>query len=408
MTDHVKSDVQYVLDTSFKIHNGLNGITDYATHIRRQTDSFFHSIGIHQVTQIHHLTDPSNYGCYKQFVETKINEKELSRFQTEYEHDPTTPMVATCKDRTQLLFIPSILNNEKSWKKELSIEEGEVFDRLHKACNDPSGDSLLNFRLNDKFTIKTALDILAQKEGEYHHNVLHLRWSWHTLPVTSEIHNFESPGKQKVTNPKTGKIIQPGEVQMVRSVYIVGSAKQAFDTIVIPCAKITEYYLKRLPDDLFPKRMKGAGSFFDLECSYLSLNFYWKKDSWFGCWNKYWSKGKSWVFLDQKHPGLFCHADYNNWGFGAVLIFGCDISGFDQRYITYALRLPCPGWSLVIGNYRELLHAVSSGSATLRMSLVVTNHKCAVLGVNEFGKKVHLRNEDNYEETRCKKYKQAL
>ena len=62
---------------------------------------------------------------------------------------------------------------------------------------------------------------------------------------------------------------------MVRSVYIVGSAKQAFDTIVIPCAKITEYYLKRLPDDLFPKRMKGAGSFFDLECSYLSLNFYW-------------------------------------------------------------------------------------------------------------------------------------
>ena len=78
------------------------------------------------------------------------------------------------------------------------------------------------------------------------------------------------------------------------------------------------------------------------------------------------------------------------------MIFGCDIVGFDQRYVTYALRLPCPGWSIVLGDYRHLLHAVSSGTAGLRFLLVVTNHDSAIRGVDEHGKRVLLRNNNTY------------
>ena len=52
----------------------------------------------------------------------------------------------------------------------------------------------------------------------------------------------------------------------------------------------------------------------------------------------------------------------------------------------YALRLPCPGWIIVLGDYQHLLNAVSSGTAGLRFSLVVTNHGSAVRGVDEHGK----------------------
>ena len=38
----------------------------------------------------------------------------------------------------------------------------------------------------------------------------------------------------------------------------------------------------------------------------------------------------------------------------AVLIFG-DFQGFDQRYVTLSLELPCPGWSLVIGDFEARL-----------------------------------------------------
>ena len=71
-----------------------------------------------------------------------------------------------------------------------------------------------------------------------------------------------------------------------------------------------------------------------------------------------------------------------------VLIFGADLSGFDQRYVTFALRLPCPGWSLVMGNFRELLHCVEAGSG-LRFSLVLALHKAVTQGIDEFGREVH-------------------
>ena len=95
-----------------------------------------------------------------------------------------------------------------------------------------------------------------------------------------------------------------------------------------------------------------------------------------------------WKYLEARHKGLYLHRDQNNDGWGVVLIFGANLKGFDQRYITYALRLPCPGWSLVIGDFRHLLHCVESGSG-LRFSLVLALHKSVTTGVDEFDRDVH-------------------
>ena len=77
--------------------------------------------------------------------------------------------------------------------------------------------------------------------------------------------------------------------------------------------------------------------------------------------------------------------------FGEILIFGADINGLDQRYVTFALKLPCLGWSLVLEDYCNLLHAVSSGKNIngLRFSLVIANHQSTVKGVNEYGQQVY-------------------
>ena len=106
--------------------------------------------------------------------------------------------------------------------------------------------------------------------------------------------------------------------------------------------------------------------------------------------NKYYhhlGSKKCWKYLCTRHHGLYLHRDQNNDGWGAVLIFGADVMGFDQRYVTLAVRLPCPGWSLVIGDFRRLLHSVCSGTG-LRFSLVVALHKSVTEGVDEFDRLV--------------------
>ena len=82
--------------------------------------------------------------------------------------------------------------------------------------------------------------------------------------------------------------------------------------------------------------------------------------------------------------------------FGVVLIFVYDINECYQRYVTYALPLPCLGWILVLGDYRHLLHAFSNGTAVLRFLLVASNHDSAVGGIDEYGKKVLPRNRNTY------------
>ena len=54
------------------------------------------------------------------------------------------------------------------------------------------------------------------------------------------------------------------------------------------------------------------------------------------------------------------------------MVFGVDFSGYDQRYVSMALRLHTPGWSFVVGEYTHLMHAVEAGNG-LRFSVVLTN-----------------------------------
>ena len=83
------------------------------------------------------------------------------------------------------------------------------------------------------------------------------------------------------------------------------------------------------------------------------------------------------------------------------MVFGCDINGFDQRYVTYALQLPCSGWNLILGDYKNLLHDVSSGTLGLRFLLVITNNGSAVWGIDKYGKQVLLKNKETHNKPVC-------
>ena len=95
--------------------------------------------------------------------------------------------------------------------------------------------------------------------------------------MCAEVHNFTSSRKKKVI--KKGVVIQQGLVKMVRSVLLKNSPKAAFSKIVIPLTKIAEFYLHQLPVGLFEHKLPAAGSFFNRECSYLSLNIYFDEKS---------------------------------------------------------------------------------------------------------------------------------
>ena len=91
---------------------------------------------------------------------------------------------------------------------------------------------------------------------------------------------------------KKGVVIQQGMVKMVCSVLCKNSPKETFSNIIIPLTKISEYYLLRLPAGLFEPKLPSTGSFFDRECSYLSLNIYFDDHSWIVCPKSFYSKTK--------------------------------------------------------------------------------------------------------------------
>ena len=366
---------------------------------RKQIQPFLNAIGVcNEVQHLHHLYDPHVTGMYGPFNNKVILDSTLPIINKAFVHNPTHPLLASSENRIDLIFVPTIYSAFDSWKQCLTEAQLVVINNLKIACNDPH--LLLDFQLNEKFTIRTAIDAVSKINTEYRHDVFHLRYCYHTIPMCDEAHNFTSNHKNK--NVNTGVVIQQGIVKMVRSVIRKNSSKEVFSNIIIPLTKVAKFYLLRLPVGLFEHRLPAAGSFFNLECSYLSLNIYFDDHSWIGCSKScYFKTKKKWVPLTKTHHGLYLHKDHNNWSFCVILIFDCDINGFDQRYVTYALRLPCSGWSLVLGDYCNLLHAVSSGTSGLRFSLVSSNHGYAVQGIDENGKRVLVQNKDTYSKPVC-------
>ena len=58
--------------------------------------------------------------------------------------------------------------------------------------------------------------------------------------------------------------------------------------------------------------------------------------------------------------------------FGAIMVLG-KFKGFHQAYPTFGITTYTSGWSLIWGDYSELLHAVWAGSG-FRFSITLFNH----------------------------------
>ena len=222
---------------------------------RKRTQPFFSAIGnCNKVQHLHHLYNPHVAGIYGPFNDKVIEDSTLP-INKAFVHNPIHPLLASSENRIDLIYVPSLYSAFDSWKQCLTEEEIVVTSNLKIACND--SHLILDFQLNEKFTIRTAIDALLKIKTEYHHDVLHLRYCYHTISMCAEVHNFTSNCKTKIV--KKGVVTQQGMVKMVCLVLLKNSLKKVFSKLLIAFAKIAEYYLLHLPDDLFEHRLPNAG-----------------------------------------------------------------------------------------------------------------------------------------------------
>jgi hypothetical protein len=347
------------------------------------------------VTHLHHVADPHPDGAYGPYVRQarRASTQPLGGqiLEGHYVHTPSVPLLATSKGRVELLFVPSILAHAAFWQHALSTEELRTVNRLAQACT--SVPSLLMLGLNEYHTVESAIHGVAKSAANWHHGVVHLRWSVHCNKNASAIHNFAGARKKK--RNASGAVTDPGAVTLVYSNN--GPAhgpKAAFLTWVRPLALVAQAALRQLPAEYFPRVLPSVWRGLELleglpgvECSYVSLNIFWSAGLSPRLPNTWRDNAKEHRPLGARHGGLYLHRDSNNDKMGAILVWGAALEGFDQRYVTLSLRLPIPGWSLVIGDFRHLLHCVTQG-AGLRFSLVIASHTSTTQGVDEVGREV--------------------
>ena len=257
MKDHVTAnDLPYIKFTQMK--NDTQGHRQQYMAEQKQIEQFFITAGIlNEIRHLHHLRDPHIIGIYGPFNHKVIQDNTLPTITNAFVHKPSHPLLATSNNGIDLIFIPTIDNACDAWYQCLTKNEGEMITELKCACTDL--DSLLNFRLTGNFTIQTAIDALSRKEKEYHHDVLHLHYCYHTISMCAEVHNFTSNIKNKIT--KNCVVVQQGIVKMVRSVLLKNSPKEAFSKLTIPLTKIAEFNLLQFPKGMFQHRLPNAGSF---------------------------------------------------------------------------------------------------------------------------------------------------
>ena len=363
-----------------------------------------HRLGLHECQLLHHPSEPRENGIFADVAGTILRAEGDARLARAYEHAADAPLLVTSgggdrPTRPELLYIPSVLKLDDVWEAALDADETRRLKRLMKACS--STASLMAFRLNDYYTIESAINELAPCKGLYHNNALHIRWSLHCNTNCAAIHQF--PGKRRRTRSSDGTVIDPGNVKLCWSAGAPGhrdgaaqttgrmGAKAAFTEIVVPLAKVIETVLavaipEALQAQLLPD-VRRVLDLFDLDHNYLSVNIFWSPSASPRLPKYYYDRSKKRKRLGERHAGLYVHRDENNAGWGAVLIFGADLDGFEQRYITLSLKLPCPGWSLVVGDFRYLLHCVESGTG-LRFSVVLAKHSSCTEGVDTLGREV--------------------
>ena len=363
-------------------------------HMRRYMGHF----DLMGVTHLHHVADPRPDGIYAPYVRQTSKGAtaaltDCPYLRSHYAHLASAgPLFASSPGRGELLYVPQYLSLKDIWSEGLSQAQIKTITELSKACTSVS--SLLTLRLNEHFTVEEAIAKVAADKKQWHNGCVHLHWSIHCVSGCGQTHKFEQ--KRKMKRNSSGEVVDPGTVALVNSQ--PGPAdgpKAAFLNWVIPLAKMAQAALKKLPTDYVPpvlpavwsglKRLQGLEG---VDCSYVSFNIYWSGNLSPRLPSKCWANQHEETKLGEKHAGLYLHRDNNNDGWGAILVFGAEMRGFDQRYVTLALRLPMPGWTLVVGDFRHLLHCVTEGEG-LRFSLVIANHKSTTQGVSEFGQEVY-------------------
>ena len=355
------------------------------------------------VAQLHHTADPWVDGVYEPFVSqgkggraksVPLTDAKCCLLPFHYVHDcPSVPLLVTShshQGRAELLYIPEWLKHADVWEKYLSEKEIKNVNSIAKSCTSVAG--LLSHRLNEHFTVVEAIAALANNSANWKHGCVHLRWSVHCVAECAAIHKFAGARKKK--RDSNGDVVDRGAVGLVYSNPGPDNGpKAAFLCWVHPLAKVAQAALLALPAGHLPPVLPAVWRGLELlagldgiACSYVSLNIFWSAGL-SPRLPKKWREKTTKRQLGKQHAGLYLHRDQNNDKWGAVLVWGAGIIGFNQRYVTLALQLPTPGWSLIIGDFEHLLHCVTAGSG-LRFSLVIASHKSTTQGLDNVGREV--------------------
>ena len=118
-------------------------------------------------------------GIYGPFSDKVVHDDTLPTITNAFVHDPSYPLLATSNSGIDLIFILTIESACDAWYQCLTKNKRKVINDLKFACNNL--DSLLNYQLSEKFTIRSAINALAKKQQQYHHDVLHLRYCYHII-----------------------------------------------------------------------------------------------------------------------------------------------------------------------------------------------------------------------------------
>ena len=89
-----------------------------------------------------------------------IGDNTLSAINKAFVHNPAHSLLASSENRIDLIYIPTIYSAFDSWKQCLTEKEIVVISDLKIACNDLN--SLLDFQLDEKITIRTVIDALLE------------------------------------------------------------------------------------------------------------------------------------------------------------------------------------------------------------------------------------------------------
>jgi hypothetical protein len=348
------------------------------------------AMGVGDFNVLVHPSEPRDDGVYAAHVHQQRGYDTISgcpHAARRWRYGAAQPLLAVSPARPELLYIPSLLAERRFWAAALQGAELQMVERLIAAC-DNGVTALLNFQLGGGETVESAIGTIAPHRGAWFHGCVHLRFALQCAPGCAQIHRFDQ--KRHRTWKADGSVKDAGSVALVPSrLDLYTGAKEAFESLVQPLAKVAQAYLVALPEPMRTTVLASVGLdvLEGIEFSYTSLNIFWDPVSCPTLPGKCWT-GKRWVRMGGEQRGRYLHRDQHNSGWGAVLIFGAGFTGFEEQYVTLALELPCPGWSLVLGDFRYLLHMVRSGRGGLRFSIVLCNHRSTTEGVDDCGREV--------------------